>query len=153
MPTAPDNHGNPDMLTRAHFEPGQKVYTFYPEFELTDIKAAIFEGTYRDPKPLTIRMQHSGIVELQVIVKLVEQLYQPFLEAPGQAPFTCYNEPDWYLEGWVQQSGFNPFEGPLHVRLYVLANGRKLDDIGYFQRIVEPQRGEIEVVDSAVPPA
>lgn len=98
-------------------------------------------------------MQLDEVADLEIIVTSVEQIYQPQDETPDQAPFACFDDPDWCIEGWIRQSGFDPFEGPLRVRLYIMVDGQKITEPGYFQRIVKPHQGEIEVVDSVIPPS
>ena len=126
-----------DMLTQAHFEPGEVAYLFDPSFTRDDLKAALFESRLDRPKALAIRLElpepMNTLVETHVVVRRVDLVY--IYETVDGKRQPCDNRPDWYVEGeLLETSAYGP--ASTAVRIYVI-DGERSGHYGdaYIQRI------------------
>jgi hypothetical protein len=99
------------------FEPGEPLHEFYDCFYVKDALASMTESTYSTPIPARLRSEDDD-VDIPVIVTRADVQYQPFASGAGETPTGCHRRPDWYFEGWVMRSGFDPFEHITRVRVF-----------------------------------
>ena len=110
-----------DRLKAFGFDPGIPVYEdARPRFDLGDVQRALFQSTYRSPITLPFFFGEGRDIELHMVVRWVQAYFEPY--APDlrmRRPLGCYNEPEWYLRGFLYKSGFdvNPEVVPMHVYL------------------------------------
>lgn len=137
-------------LKEQGFESGEPIYTFSPDFTVEDIKASLFDSRYTNPKPLVVGLAED--VHLQVVASLVKPVYGALVTLPGSKPLGCYEAPDWYVEGWLLKSGFDPYPEIVRVRMYltVPSDGGDLGDVAHIQRIPDSPAsdGEMYVIRS-----
>jgi hypothetical protein len=129
------------------FEAGESVIRFVPEFDVAQLRDAHYGSTYNEPKPLRIELAKDLV--LQVVVEMSRAVYGSVTsEFQTQNPFGCYRFPDWYVEGWLLKSGFDPYDEVVHVRLYLGAGMPGFQE-GYIQRIPEEPdvEGRINYID------
>jgi len=118
------------------FDPGIPVYEIdKPDFEVDDLKRAVFESTYR--KPVTLRFQsdkdefmETPLAEgLHMVVELVRVFYAPSEPFVGSGLVGCYNEPEWYVRGFLYKSGFDPYPEVLLMHAYLQNDGKEVSRI------------------------
>ncbi|MFG2377621.1 hypothetical protein ACGFY9_39950 [Streptomyces sp. NPDC048504] len=117
-----------DGFVRQGFIPGQPViYMFNPRASsVDDLKEAQYGSTRINRKCLSFEM---GGATLAITVETVTARYVEDDEA---------DHPDWYFEGRVIESGFNPIPAGSRARLYLVSlYGHDLED-GYVQLIADP---------------
>lgn len=105
-------------LKRRGFEPGESVHRFRPEFELGDLQESLFGSTYSLPRHLEMNIG-GGVGMLRVVVDCVKQFYLPHAHCVDDKPLGCYDYPEWYIEGWLLKSGFDPYGEVVRVRMFV----------------------------------
>lgn len=111
-------------LRELGFEPETLVANLTPRFTLEDIKAALFSTTYSNPKTLPVILPEGRRV--QVAITKAEPRYNVNslkLEADENRPVTCYEYPNWYLEGWVVDGIATATAQGLRVRMFVYTGG------------------------------
>ncbi|MCX4742777.1 hypothetical protein [Streptomyces antibioticus] len=136
-----------DELRQLGFEGGTLVAQSKPRFTVDDLKAALFNTTYGSPKTIPVKLPRGRTV--QVVITKAEPRYAPnalkMSDEDYKGPPTCYEYPDWYIEGWVAD-GIASFDAQgLRVRMFVYACGDdspELDDM-YAQVIPTYPMGEI----------
>jgi hypothetical protein len=100
---------------------------FNPRASVNDLKEAQYGSTRSTRKCLNFEL---GNASLFVTVEVVAAQYVEDEEGA--------DHPDWYFEGTVIESGFNPIPTGSRVRLYLVSvYGSDLDD-GYIQLIADP---------------
>jgi len=115
------DYGN---LRELGFEPETLVANQTPRFTLEDMKAALFSSTFSNPKTLTVKLPQGRTV--QVAITKVEPRYNVNslkLERDKNSPATCYEYPDWYMEGWVVDGVATATAQGLRVRMFVYTGG------------------------------
>jgi hypothetical protein len=115
-------------FVREGFIPGQPViYMFNPHaLSVNDLKEAQYGSTRSTRKCLDFELGDSTI---SVTVETVTARYVEDDEC---------DHPDWYFEGEVVESGFNPIPTESRVRVYFVSlHGPDLED-GYIQLITDP---------------
>lgn len=117
-----------ERFMREGFTPGQSViYMFNPDASVNDLKEAQYGSTRSTRKCLDFELGGSTI---SVTVETVTARY---IEDDNEA-----DHPDWYFEGAVVESGFDPIPAGSRVRVYfVSAYSSELND-GYVQLIADP---------------
>lgn len=122
------------------FVAGESVHEFRIGFTKEELHQSLFESTYSNPS--FIRVELEPYTNLDVIVTMAKQVYTEYTHHVSDSPLGCFDEPEWYLEGWVRKSGFDPYSEVVRVRAYLL---REMIT-GYIQRITTSphQAGLIE---------
>ena len=132
--TQSDSNSDADYKAMG-FEAGESIHQFTPRFSKQELRAALFDSTYNGPIALAI--ETDGSVHLKVIVALVKTVYIPNVVALNDSPLGCWQLPDFYLEGWLLKSGFDPYNEVVQVRA-ILRTQDSDDgsfDVGYIQRV------------------
>jgi hypothetical protein len=139
-----------DSLKERGFEAGEPVLSFDPSFTLDDLKEAHYGSTYADPKPL--RIEFTTDIVVQMVVGMSRAVYIAFEEFSDASYFGSYKRPDWYVEGWLARSGFDPYSEIVRVRLYLRTEPSGKFGGSHFQRIpVTPDlHGHIKVHNAHV---
>ncbi|MGR6971410.1 hypothetical protein ACU639_17785 [Streptomyces cynarae] len=141
-------------LRKLGFQPETLVAHQKPRFTIEDIKAALFSTTYSNPKTLTVILPKGHTV--QVAITKAEPHYNVNglkLEADENSPATCYEYPDWYMEGWVVDGIATATAQGLRVRMFVYAHGDdspEPDDM-YAQVIPKYSYSEGEIFSVFIP--
>jgi len=104
-------------LRRYGFESGEPVHEFYLCFTVADALASMTESSYSNPIPVRLTSDEHD-VNIPVIVTRADVRYQPFVDRLDETPPGCHERPDWYFEGWVLKSGFDPFDHITRVRVF-----------------------------------
>jgi hypothetical protein len=101
------------------FLPDQPTWACGVEFTLDDVKAALFESTYSNPKYLVFKLDDENT--MRVAVEAVRAVYSTYERGLG-----CFERPDWMIYGWLPKSGYDPHPDIVRVRCYLQAdrNGR-----------------------------
>ncbi len=75
-----------------------------PCFSLADVKQALFQGTYQEQGlfPM-LRSEHTGSSQLHVVPELIQATFYVTEGFCGRG-----NLPNWYVRGYLPQSGLNP---------------------------------------------
>ncbi|ARP71752.1 hypothetical protein LK07_20575 [Streptomyces pluripotens] len=110
-----------EMFRGYGFEAGETIFIFTPGFSLEDLKNAQFGNTYADPLPIRIGL--SASITFDVVVQTTTSVFVGVDHDGGDTPLGCFKHPDWYVEGWLMKSGFDPYEEARRVRLYLRAAG------------------------------
>lgn len=122
-----------EAMRAVGFEAGELAYKAHAAFTLSELRDSLI-CTYNEPKFLTFDImwdQAAPLARLLVGVSLFKPIY--LKDGPG-----CINAPEYYLEGWIVQSGFHPgSDGLVRVRCYLQTDGNgELESDGcYLQRI------------------
>jgi hypothetical protein len=118
------------------FDPGIPVYEINkPEFDVDLLKRAVFESTYRNPITITFRSDKGEMCEtpleegLEMVVEFVQVFYGPREPHVGSGLVGCYNEPEWYVRGFLYKSGVDPYPEVLQMHAYLQSNGEELGKI------------------------
>lgn len=112
------------------FVAGESVHEFTIGFSKEELQQSLFESTYSNPIAIRVELEDCDI-HLEVVVTIAKQVYTEYTNLVTDGPLGCFEEPEWYLEGWVRKSGFDPYSEVIRVRAYLL---RELIS-GYIQRI------------------
>ena len=116
------------------FEAGEPVLYFIPKFTLTDLQEAHYGSTYHEPMPLTIEFADDFV--LRVVVQMTRAVYRPIDdEIESLNPHGCYKHPEWYGEGWLLKSGFDPYAEVVRVRFRLSTTLDGKFEEGFIQRI------------------
>jgi hypothetical protein len=149
MSTEADNQRSSNELKAKGFEPGTPVYqNLQVRFTVTDLKERL-GSPYDAPRPIYVNPDDELLGAMPVVITSMTAVY-PLLEGD---PLCCQQYPDWKLEGWVINSGFNPHQGLMRVRMYVFGGDRSnpeaLDDL-MIQRIPDQPDPDGLVCDGVV---
>lgn len=121
-PSAPatESQGDPyqQSLRDRGFEPGEPVHEYERCFTREEAAQSLFASTYSAPVPVFLSADDAA-TRIPVILTRAEPRYCPYRVVPGSTPAGCYEQPDWYFEGWVLKSGFDPSNTITRVRIYV----------------------------------
>src|SRR5580765_5316642 len=102
------------------FEPGEPVYVDDAElFYREDLMRSLC-STYDEMTTVAVGTG-DGRTLVKVVVGKVEARYQPVQEMIWDKPAGCHKYPDWYFEGWVPRSGFDPFREITRIRGYIIS--------------------------------
>lgn len=94
-----------ERLIALGFDPATPVYGFdNPDFNLADVKQALFQSTYQKPGllPLLSGDPLDG-PRLYVVPELIQVTFYVTDGFCGRG-----NPPNWYVRGYLPQSGLNP---------------------------------------------
>lgn len=92
-----------ERLIALGFVEGAPVYSIAnPGFSLVDVKEALFQGTYLEPRPISLLGSEHGI-RLGVVPELIQATFCVTDGYKGRGDLA-----DWYVRGHLPQSGFNP---------------------------------------------
>lgn len=135
-------------LKRSGFEAGESVFSFIPCFTLEDVREAQFRNTYDEPKPVRIGLSDS--IVFNVVVQLVKSVFVGVKYSNTDNPLGCYKYPDWYIEGWLLKSGFDPYDEIVRIRMYVRVNSGGEFENAFIQRIPKNSdpEGVIELIEN-----
>jgi hypothetical protein len=108
------------------------------DFDLDQIKRALFESTYRKPVILPFYVGSRDPrdiggpgVELFMVVELVQAYYAPYAPHTNQKlPIGCFDTPEWYLRGFLYKSGFDVYPEVIRIHAYI-ATGGAADNINH----------------------
>lgn len=136
-----------DRLRGRGFEPGESIYEFANCFTLEELQKSLFASTYGEVFPVHLRNTDLDL-DLPIVAAKVEARYNPSLYRTEDSPTGCYRHPDWYVEGWVIKSGFDPFDEVVRVRIYINADIKTgaLDDTFLWQVIPKDPRPDDKFV-------
>jgi hypothetical protein len=123
-----------DELKAFGFDPGIPVYEInqvdFNLFDLDRVKQALFGSTYRNPVTLPFRFGHhiprepAPEVSLDMIVEMVQAFYPPNIPSLSmKKPIGCFDDPEWYLRGYVYKSGFDPYPETIRMHVYIATGG------------------------------
>ncbi|MCX5063777.1 MULTISPECIES: hypothetical protein [unclassified Streptomyces] len=116
-------------------KPGTIAYHFQPEFGLLSLKEALFESPYGNPKTLEIPLTEEPI---HVVVTMASPQYLRCDNSDdGSRGIAYYDRPNWYFEGWIVGSGYNPGGTLVRVRVSLACDDTGRFDTGYVQEISE----------------
>lgn len=126
-----------ERLIALGFDPTTPVYAIgNPEFNLADVKQALFQGTYQEQKlfPL-LSSEHVGH-RLYVVPELIQATFYVTDGFCGRG-----NLPNWYVRGYLPQSGLNP-DQPLctvHMELILarIDDPEQIEQVNY-QLVADP---------------
>ena len=109
------------------FKPGVVISSNEPNFGFADLRDALFESTYSNPKTIPVRIDK--VDTLNVLVDSVRAVYVPddVVRLPSRA-IAYHDNPDWYVEGRIRSY-------TQAVRLYVIASTLHDVDEVYIQLI------------------
>lgn len=120
---------------KAHgFEPGEAVHEFAISFTKEELERSLFGSTYSNPSVIQVNLDDYD-VHLAVVVTMAKQVYTEHTQLLTDAPLGCFERPEWYLEGWLLKSGFDPYPEVVRVRAYLQVSSDGGWDLGYIQRI------------------
>jgi hypothetical protein len=94
------------------FLPGVFTSACDVEFTIDDVKAALFESTYSNPKYLEFKLDDTNM--MRVAVEAVRAVYTTYNEGLG-----CFETPDWMIYGWLPKSGYDPYPDIARVRCFL----------------------------------
>ena len=97
------------------FLPDQPTWACDVDFTFDDVKAALFESTYSNPKYLEFKLDDHGST-MRVAVEAVRAVYVTYESGLG-----CFKRPDWMIYGWLPKSGYDPHPDIVRVRCYLQA--------------------------------
>lgn len=100
------------------FEPGEPVHEYHGCFTKEQLQDSLFGSTYSTVVPVHLSTD-DDTVRIPVVITHAQARYEPYAPVIGATPAGSYEQPDWYLEGWVVKSGFDAFDGITHVRIHV----------------------------------
>ena len=116
-------------------KPGTIAYRFQPEFGLRSLKEALFESPYGNPKTLEIPLMDESI---HVVVTMASPQYLRCDNSDdGSRGIAYYDTPNWYFEGWIVGSGYNPGCKLVRVRVSLACDDAGCFESGYVQEISE----------------
>lgn len=127
-----------EELKAEGFEAGELVYEFSTEFSKNDLKDAFFESKYYQPRPLLVDLINARInqpAQLQVVITMVRAVYSDEIYQRPDGTMGYYNDPAWYLEGWLVKAGFEPDGEVVRVRAVIDTDEGGALEGGRIQRI------------------
>ncbi len=153
-----------DKLKAAGFDPGVPYHQIAPRLGHPTPRVSLFLDALKDSvywRPRAIELVHrpGDIYEslIPVVPELVEVLYKSrtFGLYPGELPFGCWDEPDWYVRGHLLRSSFGPQLPHFVVHLYLVLLPKQTDEVEqiYMQLVDQPSGADprTELVESPSP--
>lgn len=102
------------------FDPGRPVYEMQDvAFTFEALQQALFRSTYDALPILLFNIGREERYRVPVVVELVQVAFQPQAFFIGERGISCMPQPDYYVRGYVQQSGFDPQAQPIVVHALV----------------------------------
>ncbi len=115
------------------FDPDVTIHEFFGCFSLDDAKASLFGSTYSRPIPVYLTNEDEN-TRIPLVITKAEAHYVTTPCGVGRE-----EHPDWYFEGWVPPSGFDPAPQLTWVRIFVCTRGNGIfedDDMFEWQHIL-----------------
>jgi hypothetical protein len=125
------------------FDVSRKIFQAEKRFEIEDVIASLTQSTYNHPKYIELEL-----VDIDVIFRIViTTLKSVFLnhDEDEAKPFGCWEYPEWYAEGWILKSGFDPYGKAVRVRMYIEQPGGGSIDCIWVQRINQKPTHDIAI--------
>lgn len=116
------------------FEAGEALHEFDPKFTMEDLQKSLFGSTYSRPHTLPVDLEDCD-VHLQVVVTMAKQIYTENTYLRTDSPLGCFDKPEWYIEGWLVKSGFDPYGEVVRVRALIEVSSDGSWDVSHIQRI------------------
>ena len=123
------------------FEPGEPVHEYTYCFSKEQLQEALFSSTYSTPVPVYLTQDGRRdspselIAKIPIVVTCVAPRFMLIGDATDATSVGGYDGPQWYVEGWVPKSGYDPVDSPVR-RIRV----RVCDDFALFYWQVIPDR-------------
>lgn len=135
-----------DTLKKLGFDPGIPVYEVVDfDFDFETIKKALFHSTPLNPVTLPFHIGESGRsdslvvdVDLQMVVELVQAYYGPGAQELDSELLDWYDEPDWYIRGFLQRGGSDSCPGAIRMHALVATSQRDKFSYAIVQIVRQP---------------
>lgn len=132
-----------DRLKAFGFDPGIKVYSVEGvDFDVDLLKQALFDSTYKQPVTIPFRserisLQGTALANgLGMVVELVQVYYCPREPHVGSGLLGCYNEPEWYVRGFLDKSGIDSNSEVIRMHVYLEVDGSEEHKAGKINRAI-----------------
>ncbi|WP_416442583.1 hypothetical protein AB3K78_09165 [Leucobacter sp. HNU] len=131
------------------FEPGEPVRSEWYGLTKEQVMESLFSSSYSNPVPVFIECSVTE-ARRSIVITSAKAFYDNY-DKPNQmgaTPPGCWEEPHWYLEGWLPASGYDP-EGQTIRRVRIHTKGLDFDD--FYWQLIPATPGDpdalIQVVD------
>lgn len=128
-----------DKLKQLGFDPGLPVYEVSSDFTEQDLQRALFESQFQNPKPLTFVMDQLDMGwDLAFVIESLQLVYLPFVTGLSDKAFGCWDEPEYFLRGYLSMNPVDPDPKRIRINVYIEKDTPDTLDVTFLQVVREP---------------
>jgi hypothetical protein len=130
------------LLREFGFDPGIPVHDHVQvDFDIAQLKAALFDSDYSNPVTLPFLGQHADSttptdIDIRMVVESVRASYETYETEVDGIGVNRYESPEYYVRGYLYQSGCHRAAVPMHV--YLRVRGRNEFSAATIQVVFQP---------------
>lgn len=131
-----------NQLKSLGFHPGCPVYETATDFDHELLQKALFESTYSKPIILPYVIdEYIGETKdewpVPMVVESVRAVYTPRAVGVGETPTGCWEDPEWFVTGFLYKSPFDPYQENVRMNALIHRSGLALTE-SYLQVVRNP---------------